>query len=399
MLRRVCLFTLALVLHAAVPALAQTQPAPRRTVPQPRTNPYLSASTWTLGLVAGGLDGASLGMANDLATALNKFPELRIVPMIGTSSIQNINDLLYLKGVDAAIVHQDVLSYLKRTKRMPGIDDRIQYIARLHSEEFHVLARMKYMCLGDLTGRKVNFGPEGSGSAMTAQTVFEAQKVKVQPRYFDHAAAMEKLRSGEIDAMVFVSGKPSRAFAKIRYTDYVHFLDVAFVDKLQQASYLPAIMTHDDYPDLIAPAETVSTVAVSAVLVAAPSRARRDTVKLSRFVKSFFSKFEQLRSKPYHGKWREVNLRAPVAGWTHLPAAEKWLSEHPQAEEQSPASLIAGLETRLRASIPAGREPPTTDQLRGMFTKFLNGRQPGEGGSREKLFNQFVHWYQQTNPN
>ncbi len=399
MLRRVCLFTLALALCAAAPVLSQTGAAPQRTVPQPPTNPYLTASNWTLGLMAGGINGASLEMADDLASALNKFPELRIVPMIGTSSIQNINDLLFLKGVDVAIVHQDVLSYLKRTKRMPDIDDRVHYVARLHSEEFHVLARMKYMCLGDLTGRKVNFGPEGSGSAMTAQTVFEAQNVKVQPQYLDHGAAIEKLRSGEIDAMAFVSGKPSRAFSKIHYMDNVHFLDVEFVDDLQKNNYLPAIMTHDDYPDLIAPAETVSTVAVSAVMVASHTGARYQNAKLSRFVESFFSKFEQLRGKPYHGKWQEVNLHAPVAGWTRLAAAEQWLTKNPQTEDDNPAILIAGLEAKLRASIPAGKEPPTADQLRGMFAKFLQGRRPGEGGDREELFNQFVHWYQQTNPN
>jgi TRAP transporter TAXI family solute receptor len=399
MLRRVSLFAIGLILYAIAPVVAQTQTTPQRTIPQPPANPYLTASSWTLGMMTGSISGASLEMASDLAGVLNEYPELRIVPMLGTGSIQNINDLLYLKGVDVAIVQQDVLSHLKRTKRMPGIEDRIHYIARLHSEEFHVLARMKYMCLGDLTGRKVNFGPEGSGSAMTAQTVFEAHNVKVQPQYMDQATAIEKLRTGEIDATVFVSGKPSRAFAKIRYMDSVHFLDVEFVDDLQKSNYLPAIMTHDDYPDLIAPNETVSTVAVSAVMVASQSRPKNEQAKLSRFVASFFSKFDQLREKPHHGKWQEVNLRAPVAGWTRFAAAEKWLAEHPQAEAQSPSSLIAGLETRLRASFPAGREPPSTEQIRGMFLKFLQARKPGEGDNREELFNQFVHWYQQDNPN
>jgi uncharacterized protein len=326
---RSSLVALGVFLFAAAPAVAQITAAQPRAVAAPPANPYVSASSWTVGLLTGAIDGAALEMANDLSRTLNEFSELRIMPMIGTSSIQNINDLLYLKGADVAVVNMDVLSHLKRTKRMPGIEERIQYIAKLHSEEFHVLSRMKYMCLGDLTGRKVNFGPEGSSSALTAQAVFEAHQVKVQPQYMDPAIAIEKLRTGEIDATVFVSGKPSAAFNTIRYTDNVHFLDVDFVDSLQR-DYLPSIMTHDDYPDLIALNETVSTVAVSAVMIAVSAQPKSEQhKKLSRFVESFFSKFNSLKEKPNHAKWQEVNFRLPVSGWTRFAPAEEWLTTHP----------------------------------------------------------------------
>lgn len=326
---RMSLVALGVFLFAAAPACAQITAATPRAVAATGANPYVSAGSWTVGLLTGTIDGAALQMANDLSRTLNEFPELRVLPMIGTSSIQNINDLLYLKGADVGVVNMDILSHLKRTKQMPGIEERIQYIAKLHSEEFHVLSRMKYMCLGDLTGRKVNFGPEGSSSALTAQAVFEAHQVKVQPQYMDPAIAIEKLRTGEIDATVFVSGKPSAAFNKIRYTDNVHFLDVEFVDTLQR-DYLPSIMTHDDYPDLIARNETVSTVAVSAVMIAVASPAKSEQHrKLARFVESFFSKFDTLKEKPNHAKWQEVNFRLPVSGWTRFAPAEQWLTEHP----------------------------------------------------------------------
>lgn len=295
-------------------------------------NPFTNASAWTVGVVAGSLNGATIRMADDLARVLNDFPELRIVPMVGTGSIQNINDLLYLKGADVAIVQQDVLSYLKRTKRMPGVEDRIHYVAKLHSEEFHVLARMKYKCLAELSGRKVNFGLEGSGSAITAQAIFEAHQVKVQPEYYDGATAIGKLRTGELDAMVFVAGKPAPAFGNIRYLDYVHFLDVEFVDTLQR-DYLPVIMTHDDYPDLIAPNETVATVAVSAVMAVAAAKPKTEQhEKLSKFVGSFFGKLQQFKGQPQHPKWHEVNVYAPVAGWTRFQPAQAWITKNLQAE-------------------------------------------------------------------
>lgn len=397
MLRRVGL--IAIVFHLILAAyLGQAAYAQRGTAAA-ADNPYLTAGAWTLGMMTGSLNGATIHMANDLARTLNEFPELRIVPMVGTGSIQNINDLLYLKGVDVAIVQQDVLSFLKRTKRMPGVEDRIQYIAKLHSEEFHVLARMKYLCLADLSGRKVNFGPEGSGSAITAQAIFEAHQVKVQPQYLDQDTAVEKLRTGEIDALVFVSGKPASAFSRIRYLDSVHFLDVEFVDTLQR-DYLPAIMTHDDYPDLIAPNETVATVAVSAVMAVATSKPKTEQYnKISKFVENFFGKFEQLKVKPQHGKWHEVNLYAPVAGWTRFQPAQAWITENPQSETQTTGSLIASIETKLKAAVPDGKATPTTDEIRSMFAKFLQTRKADNGESREDLFNQFVRWYQENHSN
>lgn len=324
---RVGLIAMCISFLASIPAPVTNA---QRAAAAQTANPYLNASAWTVGMTTSELNGASMQMANDLARVLNEIPELRIVPMVGTGSIQNINDLLYLKGADVAIVQQDVLSYLKRTKRMPGIEDRIQYVAKLHSEEFHVLARMKYMCLAELSGRKVNFGPEGSGSAITAQAIFEAHQVKVQPQYSDPDEAIEKLRTGEIDALVFVSGKPATAFARIRYLDYVHFLDVEFVDTLQR-DYLPAIMTHDDYPDLIAPNETVATVAVSAVMAVPAAKPRTEQyVKLAKFVEKFFGNFNKLKAKPQHSKWQEVNLDAPVAGWTRFQPAQALSAEKTQ---------------------------------------------------------------------
>ncbi len=305
--------------------------AQQRTDHPAASDPYAAASRWTVGMMSSALEGTSLRMANEMAVALNDGPNLRIVPMIGESSIRNVTDLFYLNGADIAIVHSDVLSHLRRTKRMPGIEDRVQYIAKLHSEEFHVLSRMKYSRLGDLSGRKVNFGPAGSGSALTAEAVFEASKVQVLPLYLDQATAAGKMRKGELEAMVFVSGKPSAAFDHIRHTDGVHFLNVEFVNDLQR-DYLPAILTHDDYPDLIAPNETVSTIAVSAVMAVSASPATSERyARLTRFAEAFFSKFEAFRQLPNHVKWREISLSAPVAGWTRFPPAQQWLKEHPES--------------------------------------------------------------------
>jgi uncharacterized protein len=401
----VLLFSQALImpglgLMSGLALAQQTDAKPsQRTPPAPTTaDAYAAASRWTLGLLTSGIDGTALQMAADLARALNDGPNLRIIPMVGESSIQNVTDLLYLKGADLAVVQSDVLSHLKRTKRLPGIEERIQYITKLHSEEFHVLSRMKYTCLADLGGRRVNFGLEGSGTALTAESVFDANQVKVQPQYMDQATALEKLKSGEIDATVLVSGKPSAIFEKIRYTDRVHFLDVEFGEKLQK-DYLPAIMTHDDYPDLIATNETVGTIAVSAVLAVVNVKAGTEQHrKVSRFVESFFANLDKLRLAPRHVKWQEVNTALPLTGWVRFSAAQQWLAEHPQPAIPAPAP--ASVAAPVTGALPGGQPGPSDESVtREMMQKFLQGREVAPGENREVLFNDFVRWYQQKNPN
>jgi TRAP transporter TAXI family solute receptor len=369
--------------------------APNRPLAQQRlsANPYAEAGQWTLGMMTGAIDGTALRMANELSVLLDDGANLRIVPMIGDSSIRNVTDLFYIQGVDIAVVQSDVLSYLKRANRLPGLADRLQYIAKLHSEEFHVLSRMKFLCLADLSGRKVSFGPAGSGSALTAQAVFEASKVQVQPQYLDYTAAAEKLRNGEIDAAVFVSGKPASVFGRLRYTDGVHFLDVEFADDLRR-DYLPAILTHDDYPDLIAPEETVGTIAVNAVIAAVkPRPGSRGTAKLNRFVERFFSRLQDLRKHPNHVKWREVSLTAPVAGWTRFPEAEQWLKDNATL---SAAQAVSGRDDGFNvAELRDFRELSAVDpeKIRSLFEKFSRDYGPASGEDRDKLFKEFLRWY------
>jgi hypothetical protein len=45
-------------------------------------------------------------------------------------------------------------------------------------------------------------------------------------------------------------------------------------------------------------------------------------------VDAFFTKFAALQNPPFHPKWKEVSLTAPLAGWNRLPLAQQWLDKH-----------------------------------------------------------------------
>jgi len=340
--------------------------APAKPVPPP--------SVGTVGIVTGDLDSTGIKIASDLARLLDDGNNLRIIPMIGKGSFQNINDLLTMRAVDVAIIQSDVLARFLKTNRQPGVETRMQYISKLYSEEFHVLSRMQFLCLQDLTGRRVSFGPKDSGMAITAEAVFEAHNVSVDPLYLDHEDALDRLKRGDIDALVYIGGKPSRAFDRIAYKDRVHFLDVDYLSALQ-GTYLPAIITSEDYPNLVAPNESVATIGVSSVMAVHNWNPQTERFRVvSRFTEKFFTEFDKLKSGTYSAKWREVNIRAPVKGWQRFQAADKWLIANAQAK--TPA-------------IPQ----QAAQQLKTMLQKFVES-QRGSSADKEELFNQFVRWYQ-----
>jgi TRAP transporter TAXI family solute receptor len=351
-------------------AVAQAQAKPPVAVPPPAK----AASASTVGIIAGDVDSTGIRIASDLARLLDNGTDMRVIPIVGKGSVQNINDLLTLKSVDVAILQSDVMARFLKTNRVPGIQTRMLYVAKLYSEEFHILARMQFLCLADLNGRRVSFGPKDSGAAITAEAVFEANGITATPVYLDQDDAIEQLKKGEIDALVYVGGKPSHAFDRITHKDRVHFLDVEYLPALQGA-YLPAIITSEDYPNLVAPNESVATIGVSTVMAihSWPPNSERFRV-MSRFVERFLASSERLKGASFSAKWREVNIRAPVKGWHRFQPAERWL-----ASNAPPKAPVAA--------------PQAAQQLKTMLQKFVESQQ-GASTDQEELFNQFVRWYQ-----
>ena len=130
----------------------------------------------TIGVITGSITGTYSRIATDLSAVLDDGDALRILPIIGKGSAQNITDILYLRGVDVGIVQSDVLTYVRDSGLYPDIDTRIAYLAKLYNEEVHVLARKDIASLKDLAGRKVNFAHEGSGTYITGTTIMKRSR-------------------------------------------------------------------------------------------------------------------------------------------------------------------------------------------------------------------------------
>jgi len=280
----------------------------------------------TVGIISGGVTGTYVRIAADLADAFDQGYDLRVLPVIGKGSVRNIEDLLLLRGIDIAIVQSDVLDFYKRADLYPGIEQKIAYIAKLYNGEVHLLARAEFASVDDLRGRRVNFGTEGSGTFMTAGIIFDELAIEVEATTLPEPEALTALRAGEIAALVFVGGQPLTLLTQIEANSGLRLLPIPA--ERVHAAYVPAVLSADSYPRLLAPGESVPTLAVGAVMAAYdwPADSPR-SAKVKRFVDHFFTDFDRLKQAPYHKKWQEVDLRAPVPGWRRLDAARADLDQ------------------------------------------------------------------------
>jgi TRAP-type uncharacterized transport system substrate-binding protein len=296
----------------------------------------------TIGLISGSpnSDDTYLQIAYDLADVLNDGDNLRVLPIAGIGGPRNIRDVRYLKGIDIGLTQTSILNNFRRSnERMGQTDDKIVYIAKLFTEEVHLVARANVTSIEQLRGLKVNLDAKGSGTSYSMRDVFKAVGIEIEEVSMSQAEAFEKVKSGEIAATVLIAGKPVRSMSKLNSADGLHFVPVPYPPQLL-ADYYPSTLTHDDYPDVIAAGQSVDTISVGAVLIAYnwQKKANADRYRrVQRFVEAFFPKIAEFRKPPRHPKWREVNLATKLPGWTRFEAAQTWLdNQHSEASAEQP---------------------------------------------------------------
>jgi TRAP transporter TAXI family solute receptor len=290
------------------------------------TKKALNANTVTL--ISGTIGGTYVQFGADLASVLDDGNKLRVLPIVGRGSVQSIADVLFLQGVDLGIVRADTLDYLEKKGFAKDIKKQFTYVTKLYNEEVHVIASKSIRNLKDLEGKTVSVDLPNGGTFVTATIMFERLGIRSNFVYIEQRIAMEKLRNGQIDAVIVAGGKPYKSVSTFPKDDRFHLVTVDY-DRPLQRDYLPATLTAKDYPNLIAEGEKVDTIAVPAVLAAynwAPNTERYR--KLAVFVDACFTKFPTFQNPPFHPKWKEVSLTAPLADWNRLPSAQQWLDQH-----------------------------------------------------------------------
>jgi TRAP-type uncharacterized transport system substrate-binding protein len=323
------LFALALVLLIPLSAL-QSEPRGGATdalLSPGESGKVAQVNDWTVGIAGGQLEGTFIRLAAELAKVLDDGDNLRVLPVVTYGAAENVTDLLYLHGVDVALTYSDDLEQFKRSGDVKNIDQRINYISELFVGEVHIYARPEIGSLADLEGKKVGFDTKGAAPTITAPILFERLGIHVEAVFVNNAIGIERMKSGEFAAIVHLVSKPNDLFTKLNPIPGFHFLSVQFDDKFADY-YVPATLTHADYPSLIQANERVDTIAVPGVLAVYNWPKGNDRFRrVERFINYYFTQFDRLKEPSFHPRWKDVNLSARVPGWKRYWVADAKLNE------------------------------------------------------------------------
>jgi TRAP-type uncharacterized transport system substrate-binding protein len=354
-------------------AQAQGKGVPKRALPvPPKPTSYdeneraAVLNNWTVGLAGGLLEGTFVNYAADLGRALDDGDNLRVLPIITYGAVGNVNDLIYLKGVDFAITYADVLDHYKNVLKVPNIEKRVNYIMPMFQGELHIYARPEINSLEDLRGKKVNFNTVGSAANYTGGIVFDRLGLPVERTFLNNAIALEGMKKGEIAAIIHVVGKPNSLFTNMKPEPGFKFLPLEFNEKFEDY-YVPAELTSADYPNLIPKGQSVSTISVMALLAVFnwnPNVNGDRYRRCVRFIEYLFERFDRLRQPPYQPKWKEMNIAGTIPGWTRFPPAQELIDKSYTTTTSSIDTSMA----RTQAAKAAPLDPAEQDRL---FRQFL----------------------------
>ncbi|MFN3743700.1 MAG: TAXI family TRAP transporter solute-binding subunit [Hyphomicrobiaceae bacterium] len=353
-----------LLVFAGVSPDAQAQTAPKapRLGPLEQMRAQINENVVTI--ISGNPNGGYLGIAYDIAAVTDDGDNLRVLPIVGKGAVQNVRDILFLRGIDMGLVNTVTLSHFKEDPQLGQFVTRnMVYITRLFEDELHILVRPGIRTFKDLEGKRVNFSDKGSGAQLAAQRMFAAHSMNVVEVNMGQADAIERMKRGEVDATLCTCLKPLRPYAAVPKELGFRLLHIPYEGHFQ-ADYLPAELTHADYPNLIPEGEKVETVAVPTMLMAfnwPGDHARHQ--RLARFVDAFFTKFPEIQKPPRHPRWKNVNLAATMDGWPRFAPAQEWLDR-----------------------VAAGRGPTAT------AGSGLPAAGPNSAAINEALFKEFLEW-------
>jgi uncharacterized protein len=256
----------------AAPVAAQT--------PQPPINPAIQADKEkangnTVAILSSSGSSIYTTFVEDIFKVLDdrKDNGLRVLPIMSRGAVYNVFDILNLQGVDMGLTESIMLDHYETLDqgKYKNIRQRIQYVAKLANTEFHIIAKKEITDLRQLAGKKVDFYVKESGTALVGQDLFKLLNIPVEPVFsFADNELRDRLNSGEIAASARASTAPG-PFQKIfKPEDSLHLLAIDSslpgYEKIR-AKYFPAVLTSEQYPNLLPPGETVATIANATVLV------------------------------------------------------------------------------------------------------------------------------------
>ncbi len=363
-------------------------------------------------IITGGaeyVNSSYLRYAGEMAAATNRPGQLRVLPMMGEGPVENIRDILYLKGVDIGILHSDALTYVQRQGIFPNARNRLRFLAKLYDEHFHLIAHRSIQSVAELAGQKVVVGKNDfAGSTISALTAFDLLGIKIERVYDDWGPAIERIERGEIAAIMYSTARGSDFVKGIKPSENLHFVPLPFGPALA-GTYEPTTFTAEHYPNLIAPGQEVSTLEFGTIMAVYNWKSDNPRYRnVAKFMTSLFDNVESMHEPPFHPRWRNFNPGSKVTpGWERFEPAAAWIvakqEERRRIEAAAAAKAAAAAEAAAAAAAADRRrreEAAAVDSLRqnAEFQAFVNYMRSsgGQGEASDKeileLFQRFMAW-------
>lgn len=257
-------------------------------------------------------------------------------------SADNVRRLRSEPGVRLALVQSDVYRAFREQVRAGDADAAallkpLRALMPLYDEEVYVVVRADspMKSFDDLRDKRINIGPLGGGTALTAttlyRTLFDAAPAERNISHLTHEQALLQLVSGDtLDAVVIVSGQPARLFSEMKpqARDFIKLLPLNRTSPTAAAVktvYGDASIRAASYSHWLA--QDVPTVAVKSILVTYDYQSPATRDQLTSFARSLCANADRLR-KEGHPKWSEVRVGQPplAAGWSYYSATTQILS-------------------------------------------------------------------------
>ncbi|MGJ7489791.1 TAXI family TRAP transporter solute-binding subunit [Variovorax sp. ZT4R33] len=289
-------------------------------------------------------------------------------------SAENISRMRFEPGVKLALVQSDVYQAFLDEANAGNVDAGniirpLRLVMPLYAEEIYFVVRADSPLnfIHEIRNRKIGVGPLGSGTALTARTLYQRmfdERIPAESaQYLDNEEALARLTvEKSIDVAVIVAGQPAKLFTEMKpearkFIKLLKFDPTAPQSQRVQGTYQPASIRTASYASWLD--ADVPTLSVQAYLVTYDYGLRSTVGDLVRFADSLCASFDQLQSQG-HPKWKQVRLELPPLGrgWRYFAPMEKRLRAC-AAQRMAAAPPAAAVGTAM----PARTKPCTEQEL------------------------------------
>lgn len=279
-------------------------------------------------IVTGPETGTYIKIGSDLAKFVAQPAGIALQAIPSKGSVENIQRLRHEPRVRLALAQSDV--YRAYTNLMVGgnvaagkLIQPLRVVLPLYNEEIHVVVRADspLVNLRDIQGKRINIGPLGSGTAMTATTLYQTLFGEQIPEDListdTNEVALGKLANNNGAEVVFVvSGQPVGLFTNMnpgveQYFKLLRFDRSHPTEQAAESVYESTLLERKSYPTWLA--EDLPVLATKTLLVTYDYSNSATRQMLVNLTQNFCNQFPTLQTQG-HAKWQQVRIELPPLG-------------------------------------------------------------------------------------